>query len=213
MVAIAVVMLLIAVIIGMGISICAFGTGGKRAKVFEDIYFSVEDVNDMGIIYTKGGDYTAILKIRNPIRKYSASKARDGSLVVLLEHLYVEDVLTHEYLVGNLGYLEFSILVEDDDVIEIRAVAYEFILLQACTYETFLSVDVELLVGFHHLGHLDGIEVPDFGFSRMHLSVLALEILKPVDGDIGHVGEVVFYFSQFCLDLQQEVIRLILIIF
>ena len=74
MVAIAVVMLLIAVIIGMGISICAFGTGGKRAKVFEDIYFSVEDVNDMGIIYTKGGDYTAILKIRNPIRKYSASK-------------------------------------------------------------------------------------------------------------------------------------------
>lgn len=75
MVAIAVVMLLIAVIIGMGISICAFGTGGKRAKVFEDIYFSVEDVNDMGIIYTKGGDYTAILKIRNPIRKYSASKA------------------------------------------------------------------------------------------------------------------------------------------
>mgnify|MGYP006959812477 CR=1 FL=1 len=64
MVAIAVVMLLIAVIIGMGISICAFGTGGKRAKVFEDIYFSVEDVN-----------YTAILKIRNPIRKYSASKA------------------------------------------------------------------------------------------------------------------------------------------
>lgn len=47
----------------------------------------------------------------------------------------------------------------------------------------------------------------------MHLSVLALEILKPVDGDIGHVSEVVFYFSQFCLDLQQEVIRLILIIF
>ena len=30
----------------------------------------------------------------------------DGSLVVLFEHLYVEDVLTHEYLVGNLGYLQ-----------------------------------------------------------------------------------------------------------
>lgn len=43
----------------------------------------------------------------------------DGSLVVLFEHLYVEDVLTHEYLVGNLGYLEFSILVEDDDVVEV----------------------------------------------------------------------------------------------
>ena len=55
MVAIAVVTLFIAILAGMGISVFAFGTGGKRSKVFEDIYFSVEDVNGMGIIYTKGG--------------------------------------------------------------------------------------------------------------------------------------------------------------
>ncbi len=137
----------------------------------------------------------------------------DGSLVVLLEHLHVEDVLAHEYLVGHLGNLEFSVLVEDDDVVEVGAVAYELILLQSCTHETFLSVDVEFLVGLHHLGYLDGIEVSDFGPSRMQLAVLALEIFKPVDGDIGHVGEVVLYFGQFRLDFQQQVIGLILIIF
>ena len=49
MVAIAVVTLFVAILAGMGISVCAFGTGGKRPKVFEDIYFSVEDVNGMGI--------------------------------------------------------------------------------------------------------------------------------------------------------------------
>lgn len=75
MVAIAVVTLFVAILAGMGISVFAFGTGGKRPKVFEDIYFSVEDVNGMGIVYTKGGDYSAVLKIKNPIRKYSASKA------------------------------------------------------------------------------------------------------------------------------------------
>ena len=74
MVAIAVVTLFIAILIGMGISILAFGTGGKRAKVFEDIYFSVEDVNKMGIIYTKAGDYSAVIKMKNPVRKYSANK-------------------------------------------------------------------------------------------------------------------------------------------
>ena len=52
MVAIAVVTLFVAILAGMGISVCAFGTGGKRPKVFEDIYFSVEDVNGMGIVYT-----------------------------------------------------------------------------------------------------------------------------------------------------------------
>ncbi len=85
----------------------------------------------------------------------------DGALVVLLEHLYMEDVLAHEYLVGHLGDLELSILIEDDDVVEVGAVAYELVLLQACSHETFLSVDVELLVGFHHLGYLDGIEVAE----------------------------------------------------
>lgn len=75
MVAIAVITILVAISIGMGISIYAFGTGGKRAKIFEDIYFSVEDTNDMGIVYTKGGDYSAILKMKNPVRKYSAEKS------------------------------------------------------------------------------------------------------------------------------------------
>lgn len=56
----------------MAISVGAFGTGGKRARIFEDIYFSIEDVNGIGIIYTKKGDYSAVLRMKNPIRKYSA---------------------------------------------------------------------------------------------------------------------------------------------
>ena len=75
MVAIAVITILVAISLGMVISICAFGTGGKRAKIFEDIYFSVEDSNNMGIVYTKGGDYSAVLKMKNPVRKYSAEKS------------------------------------------------------------------------------------------------------------------------------------------
>ena len=47
MVAIAVVTLFVAILAGMGISVCAFGTGGKRPKVFEDIYFSVEEVRQV----------------------------------------------------------------------------------------------------------------------------------------------------------------------
>ena len=74
MVAIAVVTLFVVILLGMGISILTFGTGGKRAKMFEDIYFSVEDVNNMGVIYTKAGDYSAVIKMKNPVRKYSANK-------------------------------------------------------------------------------------------------------------------------------------------
>jgi hypothetical protein len=62
----------LSILVGMAISVKAFGTGGKRAKVFEDIYFSVEDVEGIGIVYTKSGDYSALMEIENPVQKYSA---------------------------------------------------------------------------------------------------------------------------------------------
>lgn len=72
MIVIIVILVFVSILSGMALSIWAFGTGGKRAKIFEDIYFSVEDVENKGIIYTKKGDYSAILEMENPIKKYSA---------------------------------------------------------------------------------------------------------------------------------------------
>ena len=36
---------------GMAVSVLAFGTGGKRANIFKDIYFSIEDADGVGVIY------------------------------------------------------------------------------------------------------------------------------------------------------------------
>lgn len=62
-----------AVLVGMAVSVAAFGTGGKRKKVFQDIYFSVEDTDGIGVVYTKTGEYSAILRMENPVPKYSAN--------------------------------------------------------------------------------------------------------------------------------------------
>lgn len=62
-----------AILIGMAISVYAFGTGGKRKKIFQDIYFSIEDVDGIGVLYTKTGEYSAIIRIENPVQKYSAN--------------------------------------------------------------------------------------------------------------------------------------------
>ena len=68
-----VILFFFALLGGMAISVAAFGTGGKRKKIFQDIYFSVEDTNGVGIIYTKTGEYSAVLKLTNPVQKYSAN--------------------------------------------------------------------------------------------------------------------------------------------
>ena len=57
----------------MAISVYAFGTGSKRKKIFQDIYFTVEEVDGMGILYTKTGEYSAVIKMENPVQKYSAN--------------------------------------------------------------------------------------------------------------------------------------------
>lgn len=61
------------ILVGMAISVGVFGTGGKRKKVFQDIYFSVEDCDGIGVVYTKTGEYSAVLTFENPVQKYSAN--------------------------------------------------------------------------------------------------------------------------------------------
>ena len=68
-----IILLFITLCAGMALSVYAFGTGGKRKRIFQDIYFSVEETNGVGVLYTKTGEYSAILKIENPVQKYCAN--------------------------------------------------------------------------------------------------------------------------------------------
>ena len=68
-----VIIFIAAVLVGMAVSVAVFGTGGKRAKVFRDIYFSIEDVEGIGVLYTKTGEYSAVLAVENPVQKFCAN--------------------------------------------------------------------------------------------------------------------------------------------
>lgn len=68
-----IILIFIALCAGMAISAHAFGTGGKRKRIFQDIYFTVEDVDGIGVLYTKTGEYSAVLRMENPVQKYSAN--------------------------------------------------------------------------------------------------------------------------------------------
>ena len=84
MVSLICILVFISILVGMGISVKAFGTGGKRARIFQDIYFSIEDVDGMGVIYTKTGEYSAVIKMENPVLKFSADVESYYSFVNLM---------------------------------------------------------------------------------------------------------------------------------
>ncbi|MBQ3827905.1 MAG: conjugal transfer protein TraG, partial [Prevotella sp.] len=71
----------------MALSVWLFGTGGKRANIFKDIYFTVEDVDGIGVIYTKLSEYGAVIKINNPVQKFSADVDSYYSFTALMTNV------------------------------------------------------------------------------------------------------------------------------
>lgn len=116
------VIIFVAVCIGMAISVYAFGTGSKRAKIFKEIYFSVEDIDGVGVLYTKTGEFSAILAMQNPVQKYCADINVYGSFSNLMTSLmatlgegyaiHKQDILTrknfHSCDEGNKEFLSRS---------------------------------------------------------------------------------------------------------
>ena len=116
------VIIFVAVCIGMAISVYAFGTGSKRAKIFKEIYFSVEDIDGIGVLYTKTGEFSAILSMQNPVQKYCADTNEYSAFSNLMTSLMAtlgegyaiqkQDVLTrkkfHSCEEGNKEFLSRS---------------------------------------------------------------------------------------------------------
>lgn len=68
-----VIIICLAICFGMAISVWAFGTGGKRSRIFHDIYFTIEETDGIGVVYTKTGEVSAILKMENPVAKFGGN--------------------------------------------------------------------------------------------------------------------------------------------
>ena len=140
-----------------------------------------------------------------------------GAFVTLFEHGDVDDFrlflaflslhalsLADEHLVLHAGHLVGSVAIEDDDIVDGGAVFHEFVLLQSGSHEAVLTVDIELFVGFDHLGGLNVVEGADFGASRMLRCIFVADEAIPVGGDFHHVLEIVVDTGHFFLHARDE---------
>lgn len=82
-----VIIFFVAVCLGMSVSVYCFGTGSKRAKIFKEIYFSIEDIEGMGVLYTKTGELSAVLSMRNSVQKHCADTAEYNAYANVLTSL------------------------------------------------------------------------------------------------------------------------------
>ena len=141
----------------------------------------------------------------------SVNDVVNRTFVVLLIDLQVLNVLTDENLLGNTHDLELSVFVEDDDVVDVGAVAHEFVFLQRRSDEPLVAVDVEFLVGLHHLRGLDGVEVANLCAAWVVSTIFFFDVAEPFDGHIHHVFEVVVDLFNLALDARHQLVGLVLV--
>lgn len=68
-----VIIIFLAICLGMAVSVWAFGTGGKRSRIFQDIYFTIEETEGIGVLYSKTGEVSAMIRLENPVAKFGGN--------------------------------------------------------------------------------------------------------------------------------------------
>ncbi len=130
----------------------------------------------------------------------------DGTFVLLLEDIDMQDIRADKELLGHTNHLVLTVFVEDDDVVQVGAVAEELVFLESRSDEAFLAVDIQLLVVLHHGGYVDRAEVAHLGAARITGTVFLLEVTEPGDGVVGEVVEILLaLLDLFCQFLHQFV--------
>ena len=162
--------------------------------------------------------------MRGPAFAVAIYDVVDGAAVVLFEYGDVDD-----FRFAFLGFRAFgfadkhlllhahgfvrTIAIEDDDVVDGRAVLHELILFQARAHETFGSVDIEFFVGFDDLGGFDGVEGAEFGAAGMVGGIFVVEQAVPVARHLRHVCQVGIDACDFLLHTCDEFVGFFLIEF
>ena len=125
----------------------------------------------------------------------------------------MDDVLSDKDLVGHTDNLVLSVTVEENDIIDIRAVAYILVFLHTCSDETILTVDIQFLISLCHLGSLDRIEVAYLRKTRMLCSVFVFQVLEPLHGYLYHVRQLLVNILDLRFQASNELVGLVFIEF
>ena len=121
------------------------------------------------------------------------------AVIVLVEHMHMDDLLSHKEFRLKLGYHVLTVFMEHDDVVHVGAVAHIFVgflvLLAFQAFaradEAFVLVDVKLLVVGSHCHGGDIVEVTYLGLAFAAFAIFLFDVQKIIDGIVHDMVEVV----------------------
>ena len=147
----------------------------------------------------------------------------DGACVALFENGDVDDFhlllalvfgafrIAYEHLVLHTRHLVRSVAVEDDDIVDGRAVFHELVLFERRAHKSVFAVDVKFLRGLDHFGGLDIVEAAQFGVARMFGGIFVVNQAEPVGRHLHHVLQVLVDARHLVLHARNHFVSLLLV--
>ena len=118
----------------------------------------------------------------------------------------MENIRTDKDFLCYANDFVLTIAVENNNVIQIRAVAQELVFLETCSDKAFLAIDIEFFVGLNNGFDIDIGEVTHLRFTRILVSVFGFEVFKPANGIIGQMMQVFLGLLDFLLEVFHQLV-------
>ena len=114
----------------------------------------------------------------------------NGSIISSCKDSYMQNIRTHEKFLCHTHYFILAILMENDDIVYIRAIEQELIFLQSRAHKTFRTIDIEFLVILNHRLDIDSPKIAHLCSTRIEVSIFSFEHLKPLNGIVVEMFEI-----------------------
>ena len=107
----------------------------------------------------------------------------------------MDHIFANESFLYNTRYCESPVFTENYNIINIRAIAYKLIFLQAEARKSFLPVDIQFLSGCGNCRGFYTFEVAEFGLAFPACSIFFADIFVKGNHKIRQMIEVVLYLT------------------
>ena len=125
----------------------------------------------------------------------------------------MKNIFTHKSFISYFGNLEISIFSENNNIIKVRTIDYEFIFSKRCSNKTLFSINIKLHIIYSNRSGIYIIKIAQFCFTLSSLPVFFFNSFEIIDCKFNQISQMMIYFVNFIFKTFDNFISLKFIIF
>ena len=117
----------------------------------------------------------------------------NSSWILLFKNWSMNNLLTNKNFRINFNNFHRTIFFENNNIIDIRTIAYKLILTHWGSYKPFFSIDVQFFISYNNFCCIDTFKYFNFCFSSFIRTIFLFKIFKIINSIFNDIIKIIFY--------------------